>query len=108
MEISNARIKSTKLRLDGDIPTFYVFVEGNGWGCGIGGYSLVGYDTDPPTWETVEVLARICKVVGVDNWEDLKGKYVRVKRRDGWDTVKTIGNIIKDEWFDLEEYYRRS
>lgn len=103
MEISNARIKSTELRLDGDIPTFYVFVEGNGWGCGIGGYSLVGYDTDPPTWGTVEALAQICKAVGVDNWEDLPGKYCRVKK--DYQTVSVIGNIIKDDWFDLKEFY---
>lgn len=102
-EILNAKITRTKLRFHGDIPTYYVFVEGNGWGCGIGGYSLVGFDTDPPTYATVEALMKICDVVGVDNWEDLPGKYCRVKM--DCQTVKVIGNIIKDDWFDLKEFY---
>lgn len=61
MEICNARIKSTKLRLDDVIPTF---------------------------------------------WEDLLGKYCWVKT--DYQTVSVIGNIIKEDWFDLEDFFTRS
>ena len=36
---------------------------------------------------------------------DLKNKYIRVKS-DGWGgTVTCIGNIIKDKWFNLKDFF---
>jgi hypothetical protein len=45
------------------------------------------------------------KVVGVDKWENLKGKAVRVKSDHS--KVYAIGHYLKDKWFepwtDVEE-----
>ena len=44
-------------------------------------------------------------VVGVDRWENLVGKYCRVQS-DGWgSTIKVIGNIIEDKWFDIGKFF---
>ena len=39
-------------------------------------------------------------------WEDLKDKYVRVVD-DGWgSSIKKIGNIIDDKWFDIDKFFK--
>lgn len=43
-------------------------------------------------------------VVGVSKWEDIKGRYVRVKQEDR--LVVGIGNIIKDKWFEPREFFK--
>ena len=53
----------------------------------------------------MEVIMRIMDIVGVSHLEDMKGKYVRVATKKWGDTVKIIGNIIKDRWFDYQSFY---
>lgn len=48
---------------------------------------------------------RIMDIVGVSRLEDMEGKYVRVATKKWGDTVKIIGNIIKDRWFDYQSFY---
>ena len=48
---------------------------------------------------------RIMDTVGVEKFQDLKGKYVRVATKGWGDSVKIIGNIIKDKWFDVETFF---
>lgn len=48
------------------------------------------------------------RVVGVDSLNDMKGKYVRVATKGWGDTVKIIGNITKDEWFDYGTFFKES
>ena len=43
--------------------------------------------------------------VGVERLQDLKGEYVRVAIKRWGDSVKIIGNIIKDKWFDAETFF---
>lgn len=53
-------------------------------------------------------MMKIMDVVGVTNWEDLKGKYCRIKS-DGWGSlVTTIGNILDDKWFDIGEFFKNA
>ena len=47
---------------------------------------------------------RIMDVVGVSRLEDMKGKYVRVATKGWGDSIKIIGNIINDCWFNYESY----
>ena len=48
---------------------------------------------------------RIMDTVGVERFQDLKGKYVRVATKGLGSSVKIIGNIIKDKWFDAETFF---
>ena len=111
MEIENARITSTSITMkDHGCLTFWLTLEGHGWGVGFGGYCighgfLGSKEFKAENGYGLEAMMRIMDVVGVDSWEDLKGKYVRCGL-DGWGgkCVK-IGNIIKDKWFDIQAFF---
>lgn len=111
MEIRNAKITSTKLgREDHGIMTFMIFIEFNGSYCGVGGYALDMWDRQSDkrvfTANGLEAISEILNVVGVDNWEDLKGQYIRIKD-NGWSsTIDEIGNLMDDKWFNLREFFK--
>lgn len=44
-------------------------------------------------------------VVGVKNWEDLKGKYIRIQTNGWGSTIDTIGNLMEDKWFNIKEFF---
>ena len=50
---------------------------------------------------------RVMDTIGVDDLMDAKGKYVRVVSKGWGSTVKTIGNIIEDKWFDYGEFFAK-
>lgn len=113
MKFENAKITNVSITMaDHGCLTFWITVESDGWGCSIGGYSIgLGYlgagkfDGYGPG---LEAMMRIMDTVGVDRWEDLKDKYIRVES-DGWgSTVTCIGNIIKDKWFNLKDFFAKT
>ena len=113
MEIKNAKITSTILgREDHGIMTFMIFVEFGGCGCGIGGYCLDYYDKNTQTSvfhiRDMEAISKILDVVGVDKWEDLPGKYIRVKDNGWGSTIDEIGNLMEDKWFNLREFFKNT
>lgn len=108
--IENAIIKSADLTMeDHGCLTLWLHVEGCGWGCGIGGYCIgKGYlDAKEFTGfaKGIEEIMRVMDTVGVSKFSELKGKHIRVEV-DGWGSgIKKFGHIIKDKWFDYEEFY---
>lgn len=113
MEIRNAKITGTKLgREDHGIMTFMIFVEFAGCGCGIGGYALDQYNkvTKEREFSTkgLEAVSRICETVGVDNWEDLKGQYIRVKENGWGSTIDEIGNLMEEKWFNVRDFFKNT
>lgn len=109
LEIKNAKIVSTNLGFeDHGIFTAHIRLAGDGWGVTVGGYSL-----DGPTFGSQEMaekcagfIPEILRVVGVDKWEDLPGKYIRIEsERIG--PVSKIGNITEDKWLDFDEYFKK-
>jgi len=113
MEVRNARITDTKLgREDHGIMTFMIFVEFCGCACGIGGYALDEYDRETQkrvySAKSMEAISKILETVGVDNWEDLEGKYVRVKDNGWGSTVDEIGNLMEEKWFNIREFFSQS
>lgn len=112
MEIRNAKITGTKLTMgDHGCLTFWIFVDGSGWGCGIGGYCIghggLGYKQNEfdATGKGLVAMMRIMDVVGVENWEDLPGKYIRCEVGLQSQGIHRIGNILKENWFDLKEFF---
>lgn len=108
MNIVNARITDTFLGIeDQGIFTFSIGIVMAGCTCQIGNYSLsqtihgkVHYNA-----KTSEAICRVLKVVGVESWEKLKGQYIRVEY-NGLDAgIHTIGNLMKDEWVNLKEFF---
>lgn len=111
MKIENAKITDVTLSMaDHGCLTFDIFVDGGGWSCAIGGYRIGYGHLGASEFVTengygLEAMMRIMDVVGVDRWENLVGKYCRVKS-DGWgSTIKVIGNIVEDKWFNLEKFF---
>jgi len=107
-QIVNAKIERTTLGYeDHDILTFYLNLDYGGAGQGFGGFAL-----DEPIHDAgrfvgrigtafgMEAIHRVLDVVGVRRWEDLPGKYVRADQEHS--KVHRIGNILTDDWLDLE------
>lgn len=111
IEFENAKITSVSFSMaDHGCITFWVFVELKDGSCGIGGYCIghgyVGAKEFDGYGKGVEAMARIMDVVGVENWEDLKGQYCRVES-EGWGgKILKIGNVLKEKWFDIDEFFK--
>lgn len=108
LEIKNATITSTMLGSeDHGIFTFVLHLDYGGSGQGAGCISLDGYDkeTDKRFFhpKSMALIARICEIAGVDKWEDLKGKHIRVKA--DWDYVAEIGHLLKDDWLNFKDFF---
>jgi len=103
MEIKNARIESVSLGYeDHGILTCMLHLDYGGSGQGFGGYVLDYYNKDIEervgTAYGMEFIILILKTVGVEKWEDLVGKNIRVKAEDT--KIIAIGHILKDNWFE--------
>lgn len=110
--IENALITNVDLSMaDHGCLTLAMTLEGSGWGVVYGGYCLgkgyLGADDDffDGSAAGMEYLMRIMDTVGVEKFQDLKGKYVRVAAKGWGNSVKIIGNIINDKWFDAETFF---
>lgn len=111
-KIENALIKSVDLSMaDHGCFTLSMSLSGDCWGVVYGGHCLgKGYlgaadDFFEGSAAGMEYLMRIMDTVGVETFQDLKGKYVRVATKGWGDSVKIIGNVIKDQWFDAETFF---
>lgn len=111
-EIHNALITGTMLGVeDHGIMTFFVYLEWDGGGVGFGGYALDEYDQELKkrvgVGYSMDLLKQIMEVVGVETWEKLKGKHVRVDS-EGWGgKALGIGNLLKDKWIYPEEFFKQ-
>lgn len=110
-EILNAKITSVSLSMaDHGILTYDIGLDFGGSGCMFGGRcigkgylgakSFEGYD------KGLEAMMRVMDTVGVEKWEDLNGKYVRAVTKGWGGSVQKIGHILKDKWFDQEEFFK--
>lgn len=107
-EIVNAKIKSTMLgKEDHGIFTCYLFLEGDGWGCGFGGYGMDEWNEKAkrrlPTAYGMDFIASIMATLEIESWEKLPGTFVRAETEGCGGTVKRIGHPLKNKWFDPEK-----
>lgn len=103
-QTENARISGVRLGFDRDIfLTFWVTVEGKGWGQSIGGYVLAKKGEPEGFAKGFAAIANLLNVVGVESWEELRGQLIRVKDvgGPGSSTPPVIGHIIDDKWWDI-------
>ena len=112
--LENARITNIDLTMeDHGCLCLSMVLEGNGWGCIYGGYSLghgyVGADDDyfSGSAKGMESIIRVMDTVGCSRFNELKGRYVRAAiKGTGARSIRIIGNIIKDKWFDEEDFFK--
>jgi hypothetical protein len=96
-QIENARITTTTLGIeDHGMFTYYVGLEMESLSVSFGGYILGGEFT-------TQAIKRLLETVGVEKWEDLPGKHVRVEH-EGWGgKALKLGHIINNsKWLDLD------
>ena len=58
-----------------------------------------------PTAMCGAVVAEVLRVVGVESWEKITGKHVRVK--SDFSKVYAIGNLLKDKWMDFDSFFSK-
>jgi hypothetical protein len=109
METKNAIIRHTFLGFeDHDIFTFILTLDYGGSQQGAGTYCL-SHNTKKDRHVIHEsagpVIAKILEVVGVDTWEELKGKHIRAKC--SYDKVSAIGHIVHDRWLVFEDFFKK-
>ena len=106
----NAKITGTSLTMgDHGCLTYLLSLESSGYACNYGGYCLghgyLGAKEFDASSKGLEAMMHIMNVVGVERWEDLPGSYVRIVDPGLGGTVDTIGNIMKDQWFNQREFF---
>ena len=101
IETKNAVIESATLSFgDRGFLDCSLTLDYGGSGQGFGGYVLYV----PKSWKHHKLqspaghfIFRVMEVAGVDNWDALKGRTVRVRAEHS--QVHAIGHIVKDDWF---------
>lgn len=98
--IQNAVITDVSLSIaDHGCLSGWVYLDYGGSGQGFGGYSLYSIHEGAKSKNFAGLfITRVCQVVDVEKWEQLKGKPCRVDAaRSG---VARLGHFIEDKWFD--------
>jgi hypothetical protein len=66
---------------------------------------LYEYDEESTmiSWKgAIPILTLILNIAGVNKWEDLSGRFIRVRATH--DKVHAIGHIIEDKWLDFDAF----
>lgn len=109
MEIKNAVIKSARIDMgDHGLLTAWLDLDYGGSGQGFGGYSLYlpkSFTHHAMLSHAGHFLFRVMEVAGVERWDQLPGKTVRVCSNHSG--VEKIGHIVKDDWFCPREDFAR-
>lgn len=111
-EIDNALITRADLSMaDHGCLVLELTLEGSGWGVVFGGEVIgKGYlDAKDDYWKGyesgIEYIMRIMDIVGAERFNDLKGKYIRAAHKGWGSSIKIIGNILREKWFDAESFF---
>lgn len=109
-ELWNARITHVDLDMsDHGCITMWLTLDGGGncvcYGGVCLGHGYVGSKHFDASDKAMVYVMRVMDVIGVSKFSQLRGEYVRVASKGWGDTVKIIGNILKDKWFDSESFF---
>ena len=114
MNIQNAIIESVSIvcgdHAHGALSSWLMFDFGD-FHQGFGGWSL--YLPKDFTHHKLASLAghwiyRCMEIAGVDDWDKMAGKAIRVSRKDGFNgEIIGIGHITKDDWFYPEKDFQQ-
>ena len=92
---------------DHGIMSFSLMMLFNGCGQGFVGYCLDGKGGEIGHEKSIICIRRILETVGVEKWEDLTDKIVRIKNESEFPgTIDEIGNVLEDKWFNIKEFWK--
>lgn len=84
-------------------------MEGSGYSVVYGnhclGHGYLGAKEFDGNEKSMPYIMNIMNVVGVERFNDMKGKYARIAFKGLGSSTKIIGNIIEDKWFDPESFF---
>lgn len=110
IQVSNAIIESATITSDdhGVLSAWLYLDYGNCGSQGFGGFAL--YLPKSCSHHAIMSFAghfiwRCMEIAGVTAWADLPGKTIRAKHEHS--RVHAIGHIVKDDWFDPVEDFKR-
>ena len=104
MSIENVKITNAFLGYeDHGILTVYLTLALDSYTVSWGGRALGNIYGSTPLFG--KYISEILLTVGVSEWKDLVGKYVRVEESGGSPVTK-IGNIIEDKWLDNSTFFK--
>jgi hypothetical protein len=110
IEIKNAVIESALITTEerGFLDCWLTFTYGDSSGQGFGGFTLYL----PKSWSHHKMMSpaghfifRVMEIADVTDFSKLKGRSIRVKAEHN--KVHAIGHIIKDDWFDPSEDFKK-
>ena len=102
LQYKNAVIKSVDITNgDHNCLSVWIFLNYGGSEQGFGGYSLYnissGFRKDASN-KTGHFINRVFEIAGVDKWDRLVGKSIRVISNE-MDDIIAVGHIVHDDWF---------
>ncbi len=110
MEEKNAIVESVSID-DGErgLLTAWLNLNYGGSGQGFGGFTLYlpkdyHHFTNKGDFAG-HFIFRCMEIAGVNKWQDIKGKTVRV--RSNGQLIEEIGHIIKDDWFNPSKDFEK-
>ena len=92
MNIKNAIIDNATIELDKPTGVIIIWIYLND------GSAIQGYVVNSKYVEIDTFINNIMNVADVTNWNDLKGKVVRVKTNSTNSIITSIGHFLKNEW----------
>lgn len=88
---------------DHGVLSAWLTLDYGGGGQGFGGYALYLPKSFAHSSESKAhcglFIWRCLEIAGVESWDKLVGKTIRVRKQNEWETIDAIGHIIKDDWF---------
>lgn len=104
IEINAIIERATLTRGDHNLLSAWLHLDyGDGGHQAFGGYALYlpkSYDNYKLESVAGHFIFRVMEIAGAENWDDLAGKSIRVRKEDRWQSaVEAIGHIVKDDWF---------
>jgi hypothetical protein len=100
-QVTNAVIKQTFIGIEQGVLGVYLGVH-------VGGDQLVRIvnlqvESDgKPSARAGDLIRNILEIVGVDTWELLSERAVRIKVEEG--NVVAVGNLLTDNWLNFKEF----
>jgi len=104
----NAIIKNASLGIeDHGFLSSWLSLDYGGSGQGFGGYVLssCGKNSENLGDYCGLFIKRVLQIAGVNKWDELKGKTIRVKC--DYEHIEAIGHIINDDWFNPSEEFEK-
>ena len=112
MESRNAIIERAEISIDdhGVLTAWIFFDYGDGGHQGLGGHALYlpkSFSHHSIHGPAGHFIFRVMEIAGVTEWKELVGKCVRVRAESPLGKIQSIGHIVKNDWFDPTEDFKK-